>query len=67
VLWYTSESWALARKSESALVASERKISRRILGPMIESNTFRIRHDNESYKQFEKASISNNIKLKILQ
>jgi hypothetical protein len=34
VLWHASESWTLTKKSELALDASERKVLRRILGPM---------------------------------
>jgi hypothetical protein len=57
VLWYASESWALAKKSELALDAFERKVLRKILGPMIENNTWRIRCNNELYKQFDEPSI----------
>jgi hypothetical protein len=39
VLWYASESSTLAKKSELALDAFERKVLRRILGPMKENNT----------------------------
>jgi hypothetical protein len=64
MLWYASESWTLAKKSDLALDAFERKVLRRILGPMKEKNTWRIRYNNELYKQFDKPSISNIIKLK---
>jgi hypothetical protein len=66
VLWYISESWTLAKKSESALDAFEMKVLRRILGPMKENNTWRIICSNEFCKQFEEPSISNIIKLKRL-
>jgi hypothetical protein len=39
VLWYAIESWAFSKKSELALDAFERKVLRRILGPMKENNT----------------------------
>jgi hypothetical protein len=67
VLWYASESSTLAKKSELALDAFERKVLRRILGPMKENDAWRIRYNNELYKQFDKPSISNIIKLKRLQ
>jgi hypothetical protein len=40
LLWYASGSWTLTKKSESALDASERKVPRRIMGPMKENNTW---------------------------
>jgi hypothetical protein len=67
VLWYASESRTLTKKSELALDAFERKILRRILGPMKENNTWRIRYNSELHKQFDEPSISNIIKLKRLQ
>jgi hypothetical protein len=57
----------LAKKSELALDAFERKVLRRMLGPMKENNTWRIRYNNELYKQFDEPSVSNIIKLKRLQ
>jgi hypothetical protein len=59
VLWYASESWTIAKKSELALDAFERKVLRRILGPMKENNTWRIRYNNELHKQFDEPSIPN--------
>jgi hypothetical protein len=67
VLWYASESWVLAKKSELALDAFERKVLRIILGPMKENDAWRIRHNNELHKQFDEPSLSNIIKLKRLQ
>jgi hypothetical protein len=67
VLWYASESWTLAKKSEFALGAFERKVLRRLLGPMKENDARIIRCNNELYKQFDEPSLSNIIKLKILQ
>jgi hypothetical protein len=55
---FASESWALAKKSESALDAFERKILRRIPGPMKENSTWRVRYNNELHKKFEGPSIS---------
>jgi outer membrane biogenesis lipoprotein LolB len=54
--------WTLAKKSESAPDAFERKVLRRILGPMRGSSTWRVRYD-ELYKQFEEPSTSNIIQL----
>jgi hypothetical protein len=64
VLWYASESWTLCKKSELALDAFERKVLRRILGPMKENDAWRIRYNNELYKQFDEPSLSNIIKFK---
>jgi hypothetical protein len=44
VLWYARESWSLAKKSESALDAFERKALRRIFRSMKKSNTWKIRY-----------------------
>jgi sorting nexin-29 len=52
ILWYASESWTLAKKSELALDTFERKVLRRILGPMKENDAWRITYNNELYKQF---------------
>jgi hypothetical protein len=57
VLWYASESWTLAKKSELALDAFERKVLRIILGPMKENNIWKIRYNSELYKQSEEPSI----------
>jgi hypothetical protein len=67
VLWYASQSWTLAKKSELALDAFERKVFRRTLGSTKENDAWRIRYNNELYKQFDEPSLSNIIKLKRLQ
>jgi hypothetical protein len=67
VLCRASESWTLAKKSELALDAFERKVLRRIFGPMKENDARRIRYNNELYKQFDEPSLSDIIKLKRLQ
>jgi hypothetical protein len=53
VLRHARESWTFAKKSESALYALERKVLRRIIGPMKENCTWKIRYNSELYKQFE--------------
>jgi hypothetical protein len=40
---------------------------RRVLGPMKENDAWRIRYNNELYKQFDEPSLLNIIKLKRLQ
>jgi hypothetical protein len=67
VLGYASENWTLAKKSESAVDAFERNALRRTTDPIKEKSTWRIRCNNELYKQFEEPSISNIIKFKRLQ
>jgi tRNA A37 N6-isopentenylltransferase MiaA len=53
VLRYPRESWTLAKKSESALYAFERKVLRRMMCSMKENDTWRIRYNNELYIQFK--------------
>jgi hypothetical protein len=42
VIWYSSESWTVAKNSKSVIIAFERKALRRILGAMDENNTWKI-------------------------
>jgi hypothetical protein len=67
LLWYANENWTFAKKSKSALNAFGGKVLRRLLGPMKESNTCRIRYNIKLWKQFQEPSTSNIIKLKRLQ
>jgi hypothetical protein len=66
VLWYASESWTCTQKSKSTVDKFEKKVLRRILGPTKENSTWRIRCNNELYKQFAEPSIPD-IKLKRLR
>jgi hypothetical protein len=57
-------SWTLAKKSELTLDAFERKVLRRIFGPMKENDAGRLIYNNELCKKFDEPSLSNIIKLK---
>jgi hypothetical protein len=47
VVTYGSESWTLAMEEETALVVFERKILRKIYGPVKENELWRIRQNDE--------------------
>jgi hypothetical protein len=47
ILMYGSESWPLSKKDENLLQIFERRILRRISGPINEGGIWRIRHNNE--------------------
>jgi hypothetical protein len=47
VVSYGSESWTLTMEEETALVVFERKILRRIYGPVKENESWRIRRNDE--------------------
>jgi hypothetical protein len=52
ILMYGSESWPLSKKDESPLQIFERRILRRIYGPVNEGGIWRIRYNNELYKLY---------------
>jgi hypothetical protein len=47
VVTYGSESWTLTMKEERALAVFERKVLRKIYGPVKENEIWRIRQNNE--------------------
>jgi N-acetylmuramoyl-L-alanine amidase len=47
VLTYGSETWTLSKKSENALSTLERKILRRIYGPVLDNGQWRITYNKE--------------------
>ena len=50
VVTYAAETWVLSKEDENTLRIFERKIIRRIWGPVIENNTLRIRSNSEINK-----------------
>jgi hypothetical protein len=52
ILMYGSESWPLSKKDENLLQAFERRILRRICGPVNEGGIWRIRYSNEPCKLY---------------
>ncbi|KAJ4436862.1 hypothetical protein ANN_16994 [Periplaneta americana] len=67
ILCYASETWTLSKKKEAKLGIFERKILRRIFGPMQENMQWRIRYNNELYKLYRSFDIVTFIKLRRLE
>jgi hypothetical protein len=67
VLTYGSETWALSKNSENALNAFERKILRRIFGPVQDNGQWRIRYNKELFELYGEPDLVTCIKLKRLQ
>lgn len=68
VLCYGCESWTFNKKEELMVNAFERKILRRIWGPVQEENNiWRLRYNNELYKLYKEPAISIIIRLKRLE
>ncbi|PSN33046.1 hypothetical protein C0J52_17756 [Blattella germanica] len=61
-LIYGCESWTLSKKNENALNSFQRKILRRILGPINENGTWRHRYNMEIYDSFKDSCISTAIR-----
>ena len=49
VLTYGSECWSLNRRNEEQLQVSERRILRKIFGPICDNVKWRIRYNSELY------------------
>lgn len=62
VVMYGAEAWTLNKKEESALLTWERKILRRIYGPVTEDGAWRIRYNFELKQLYNQPSIVNIIK-----
>jgi hypothetical protein len=67
VLTYGSETWTLSKNSENALSAFERKILRRIYGPVQDNSQWRFRYNKELYELHGEPDLVTCIKLKRLQ
>jgi hypothetical protein len=52
VLSYGSENWTLSKNSENALSIFERKILRRMYGPVQDNGQWRIRYNKELYELY---------------
>jgi hypothetical protein len=66
VVTYGSETWTLSKKSGSALSIFERKILRRIYGPVQDNGRWRFRY-KELYELYGEPDLVTCIKLKRLQ
>ena len=67
ILCYSCETWILTKKVEMMLGRFERKILRRIFGPIQENMQWRSRYNQELYKQFKSTDLVTHIKLRRLE
>jgi hypothetical protein len=63
ILTYGSERWPLTRKDVSTLQIFERRIFRRIYGPIRENGIWRLRYNHELYKLYNEPDIVKVIKV----
>jgi len=63
VLCYGSETWTTSQRAELMVNAFERKILRRIYGPVQENGQWRIRYTHEIYQLFAGADLATTIRL----
>jgi hypothetical protein len=64
---YGSETWVMTKKTENIINSYKRKILRRILGPINDNGTWRIRYNKEIYTLYGDPELSTVIKLRRLQ
>jgi hypothetical protein len=62
-----SETWVMTKKIENVINSYERKILRRMLGPINDNGTWRIRYNKEIYTLYGDPELSTVIKLRRLQ
>ncbi|XP_025420516.1 uncharacterized protein LOC112690673 [Sipha flava] len=67
VLTYGCETWSVTKEDEEKLNIFERKVLRRIYGPVIENGEYRRRTNQEMYQMFNKPIISSYLKSKRLE
>ena len=63
VLMYGAETWVLSKADESRLGVFERKILRRIYGPICEEATWRSRYNEELYCLYDETDLVTTIKI----
>jgi hypothetical protein len=61
-LMYGSETWSLLQNAEHKLGTFERKILRRIYGPINKNGQWRCRHNAEIYELYKDTDIANDVK-----
>lgn len=67
ILCYGSETWKLTRREEDMLDKFERKILRRIYGPKLDGDRWRIRYNEEIYDMYKDIKVTTFIKIQRLQ
>jgi hypothetical protein len=65
VLMYGSETWVMTKKIENIINSYERKILRRILWPINDNGTWRIRYNKEIYTLYWDPELSTVITLRL--
>jgi hypothetical protein len=60
---YWAETWVLSKADELRLGVCERKILRRIYGPICEEATWRSRYNEELYRLYDEANLVTTIKI----
>ena len=63
VLMYGAESWVLSKAEELRLGVFERKILRRIYGPICEGVTWRSRYNEELYRLYDETDLVKTIRI----
>jgi hypothetical protein len=63
VLIYGAEAWVLSNADEARLGDFERKILRRICGPLCEEATWRSRHNEELYRLYDEIDLVTAIRI----
>jgi len=58
---YGAETWVLSKTDELRLGVFERKILRRIYGPIWEGATWRSRHNEELYRLYDETDLATTI------
>jgi hypothetical protein len=67
VLCYGREAWTMTQGAEMALAAFERKILRKIFGPVRINGSWRLRYNEELYSVYRSAHVLIHIKLRRLE
>jgi hypothetical protein len=61
IVTYACETWVLTRKDELTILIWERKVLRRIFGPVCETGCYRIRTNEEVYRIYKEMDLYNYI------
>lgn len=67
IVMYGSETWTLSKKAVEKIDSFERKILRRIYGPVCVQGEWRIRYNNELYSLYGELPLSHVIRIKRLK